>query len=228
MASIEARPDGSYRITVSEGYDSTGKKLRHRETVTATDLEGLTERQKLKELDRRKALFEEWVKNGQYLDGEKITLAAFVERWLADYAEKQYQPKTFYETKRMLDLRILPALGHIRLAKLQPVHLIEFYNNLSENGMRLDNLYLLKKSYTNVLDNADIINALDRKTRQHIKSGGSTRKDSAQRISDIANIPFNTLFSPVNTKKVLSPKTLKKARYNQPLPHHFKFELKSA
>lgn len=37
--------------------------------------------------------------------------------------------------------RVLPAIGHIRLNRLQPHPLMAFYNNLTEDGMRENNRY---------------------------------------------------------------------------------------
>jgi len=135
VASIERRSENSYRITVSTGYDSKGKKLRKYKSVTLDP--GLTERQKEKELQRLAAEFERQVQTGQFLDGN-ITLSSFADRWLEEYAEKQLQPKTLDSYKLELNSKILPALGHIRLDKLQPVHIIEFLNNLLEDGVRKD------------------------------------------------------------------------------------------
>lgn len=142
MASITKRGENTYRITVYTGYDVNGKKLRKLKTVTLDP--SLTERQVYKELQKIAAEFERQVETGQYLDGGKVTLQEFAERWMHDYAEKQLAPKTISSYSEMLSRRIIPALGHIPLNKLQPVHLIEFYNNLEEEGMRLDGKYKAK------------------------------------------------------------------------------------
>jgi len=132
MASIKKRGENSYQITVSCGYDGQGKKLTETKTISIDP--GLTLKQADKELQKQATLFEQEVENGTYLDGSKITLAEFTERWLKDYAEKQLAPKTLHRYKDMLKSRILPALGHHKLAKLQPTHLLQFYDNLGEDG----------------------------------------------------------------------------------------------
>ena len=48
------------------------------------------------------------------------------------------------EAKVLYLQRILPAIGHIRLDKLQPMHLIEFYNNLSEEGIRSSDTWAIR------------------------------------------------------------------------------------
>jgi integrase len=58
-----------------------------------------------------------------------------VDRWQKEYAEKQLAPKTVARYNQILN-RVIPSIGHIRMDKLQPLHLIELYNNLAEEGVR--------------------------------------------------------------------------------------------
>ncbi|MDF2651671.1 MAG: site-specific recombinase XerD [Paenibacillus sp.] len=138
MASIEKRSATTYRITVNCGYDSSWRKLRKYKTITLPPK--LSERQKQKELQREAILFEQQVQRGTYLEGEKVTFSEFSDKWLVDYVEKQLAPATFKQYRTRLEQRILPALGHYKLAKLQPHHLIEFYSSLADDT-RLDGFY---------------------------------------------------------------------------------------
>jgi len=47
-------------------------------------------------------------------------------------------PKTLEMYTGLLRDRILPVLGHLKLEQIKPLHLVEFYNNLKESGIRLD------------------------------------------------------------------------------------------
>lgn len=215
MASIEKRANGSYRIVVSSGYDSKGKKIRHYETVAAEDLDGLTERQKQKELERRKVLFEQKVRNGTYLDGEKITFGEFAEKWLTDYAIKQLAPGTLKNYKMRLQDRIIPALGHLKLSKVQPHHLLEFYDNLSETGIRLDIKYTPTDTLRTLLkDNlapsklADYI-GISPKTCIAISKGGNAKAETAKKICDYFNRDMKSLFTIEEFHGTLSTKTIK-------------------
>ena len=133
MATIKQRGD-SYKITVSCGYDLNGKQIRRH--LTWTPEPGMTKRQLQKELDRQAVLFEEKCRNGQVLDGN-IKFAEFAEKWFVDYAEKQLRPRTVGSYREMLP-RINAALGHMRMDRLQPHHIISFYNNMAEIGVRED------------------------------------------------------------------------------------------
>ena len=133
MATIQKRGE-SYKISVSCGYDLNGTQIRR--TMTWTPPEGMTKRQTDKELNRQATLFEEKCRTGQVLDGS-IKFADFAEKWFKDYAEKQLRPRTIGSYKEMLP-RINAALGHIRIDRLQPHHIVSFYNNLAEAGVRAD------------------------------------------------------------------------------------------
>ena len=211
MASIEKRSENTYRITVSCGYDVNGKKLFKKKTVTLEPT--LTEKQKEKKLNELSVVFEREVRNGTYLDGETITSADFAARWMKDYAEKQLEPKTIYSYRLMLDLRVIPALGHIRLSKLQPIHIIEFYNNLAENGMRLDTKYRLVHDYIDLIKKERSNLPICESTAASIIKGNVTTPIIAERISDQLKIPIDKLFVKVNKKDRLS---------NDTISHHHK------
>ena len=108
MATITKRGD-TYRIRVSEGYSADGRQIM--QSMTWKPAPGMTKRQEEKELNRQAALFEERVRNGQYICSN-IKFADFVERWFKDYAEKQLRPKTVLGYKYMKD-RTNAAIGHI-------------------------------------------------------------------------------------------------------------------
>jgi integrase len=130
MANIKKRGD-SYRITVSNGRDSTGKQLR--EYATWTPAPGMTERQAKRALEVFAIQFEEKVKSGRYLSGEKMTYAEFSEIWRREYGEKQLEP-TSLERVDIAQKRILPHIGHIRLSALMPLHIQTLYSTIQKEG----------------------------------------------------------------------------------------------
>ncbi|WP_243120651.1 tyrosine-type recombinase/integrase [Pelotomaculum sp. FP] len=83
-------------------------------------------------------LFSAEVQKGEYIEPSKLTFSRFVERWLRDYAETNLAPKTLFRYKDILITRILPAMGHLKLEQIKPFHLMEFYKNLQEDGIRKD------------------------------------------------------------------------------------------
>ena len=86
MASIQER-NGSYQIKVSNGRDLNGKQII--ETATFTPDPNKTKKQNEKALKKFALDFEETVKTGELLKGDKVTFAKYSELWLAEYAAKQ-------------------------------------------------------------------------------------------------------------------------------------------
>jgi integrase len=131
---IEWRSKNSCRLTVQAGVKD-GKQIRKRRTV---HVEGRTEVEKRKNAEKLLAEFTTEIERGLVIDGKKMTFKEFVNRWLKDYAETNLAPKTLFRYKEILDSRILPSLGHLKLEQLRPTHIIEFENMLREPGIRKD------------------------------------------------------------------------------------------
>ena len=130
MPTIQKRGD-TYRIRVSAGYDAAGKQIM--KSTTWKPAPGMTPKQIQKELDRQAVLFEEKVKSGRCMDGN-IRFQDFAERWFEDYGKEHLRTRTYGEYVRMKE-RTYQAIGHIRIDKLQPHHLLDFYKQLGEPGM---------------------------------------------------------------------------------------------
>lgn len=135
MASIRER-NGSYQITVSCGRDIYGKKLR--ETVTFTPDSGLTPKKREKAVEEFARQFEEQVKSGVALDGRKITLKDFTERWVNEYASQKLQPGTVEKYQAELNDKILPVMGHLKLSELRPATLNAAFVAMTKDGARRD------------------------------------------------------------------------------------------
>jgi hypothetical protein len=100
MASIKER-SGSYQITVSCGRDIYGKKLI--ETTTYTPDPSLTPKKRQKAVEEFARQFEADIKNGIAMDGRKISLKEFTDRWLGEYASQKLQPGTVEKYQAELD-----------------------------------------------------------------------------------------------------------------------------
>lgn len=140
MATVQKRGN-TYRITASCGYDASGKQLR--KSMTWTPTPGMTPKQETRELERQKVLFEEKCRTGQFASGD-MKFGDFVEIWRKDYAQQQLAPETYWRYNTLL-ARILPAIGHLRLSRIQPQHLLQFYNDLAENSISGKSRYRVKE-----------------------------------------------------------------------------------
>lgn len=125
MATITQR-NGTYKITVSGGYDANGRQIRHHKTWKPAP--GMTKRQIERELQRQAVLFEEAC-DGLELGGN-IRFQEFAEQWLAEYAEKRLKARTI-ERSRQIAERVNPAIGHLRMDKITARHIQRFINDLS-------------------------------------------------------------------------------------------------
>lgn len=135
MASIRER-NGSYQITVSCGYDINGKKIL--ETTTFTPDPSLTPKKREKAVKEYAQQFEIRVKNGFAMDGRKITLKEFSDRWMEEYAKINLQPGTATKYAEELNDKILPVLGHLKLSELKPHIINAFFASLTRDGARKD------------------------------------------------------------------------------------------
>lgn len=128
MASIRKRGN-TYQVTVSNGRNSSGKQII--ETATFTPDPHKTEKQNQKALEKFALEFEEKVKSGKYLDGEKITFKDFVEVWFTDYGNTHLEQSSIQLYRHLLKLHIIPEIGHLKLSKVLPAHLNKLYNTLN-------------------------------------------------------------------------------------------------
>lgn len=210
MPTIEKR-NGAYRITVSAGYDMQGKQIKKR--MTWKPLPTMTEKQIQKELERQAVLFEEKVNSGQLLDGN-IRFADFADYWLEEYAKKQLRPSTISGYKDNLK-RINAAIGNVRLDRLQPKHLIQFYNQLSENGARQDFIYKPKVDIAAILKKRNMtrqslseLSGVSIRTAQMVAKGEQVSAPTAQKVAAALGEPIDKLFDVIERKEKLSGKTI--------------------
>ena len=136
MAKIikRTKKDGtcSYCIRVSNGYDRQGRQVLVNRTFTPPP--GLTGKKLEKELQRQADAFEQEVHSGISLDAS-MKLDDLIERWFTEYADRQLKPKTATEYRKLVP-RVSAALGHMKVNQIRPAHLMAFYANLSEGGVR--------------------------------------------------------------------------------------------
>ena len=135
MASIEqysGRDGLSYRITVYAGFDTQGKRIRHR--MTWKPSAGMTPKQTEKAVQRAAVDFERSIEQGYVLDNRQ-TFAEYA-AYVIDLKDRTGVRPTTLDRYRGLLEWINAAIGHIKLADLRPQHLNSFYKNLAEPGLR--------------------------------------------------------------------------------------------
>jgi len=144
--SLEKRGDNTWRLIASCGMKGD-KQIKKKKTVTVKvaceqkSCQGCARTERCHARREAKKLLAEFVmeiEKGTFIDPARLTFQDFTERWLKDYAEGNLAPKTLYRYKEILNSRILPAMGHLKIDQIKPTHLLEFYANLQEDGIRMD------------------------------------------------------------------------------------------
>lgn len=210
MAWIKKKSD-SYLIGVTLGADYNGNKIRR--YMTWTPPTKMTPKREEKEVNRVAAEFEAKCRSGLIVD-DMIKFSDFAERWFRDYAEKQLKPKTLQRYKQIMP-RVNQAIGHIKLRDLRPHHLIEFYNNLGEDGVRLDGKYISFVDLNELLKDNKIKKSdlakkagMSESTLRLACKGDKVSAETAEKISNALGVPLNELFEPAEQRKKLSNSTI--------------------
>lgn len=122
IGSIRERRPGVYRVEVSHGRDPvTGERLRMSQDVHGTDI------------DAERALAQMLLDIGKMPSAKGMTVAQFIDDIYipALPARVRRKTRTGYESK--LKTHVVPKLGHIKLAKLEPYTLDRWRDELATN-----------------------------------------------------------------------------------------------
>jgi integrase len=123
--SLIRRGRDSWRIKYDAGTNPAGKRLTHYCTVRGT------KRRAQEELTKLLAA----VDGGSAVDPNKETVAAFLDRWVRDWAEANTAPTTLERYSGLIEIQIKPGLGHLPIQGLRPVDLNQMYGALLRNGL---------------------------------------------------------------------------------------------
>lgn len=135
MANIRPRGEKSFVLTVEAGYDANGKRERRYKTIKLEDKALLKTKKKLNDyLEAEYHKFKTEVEAGEYIAPEKLTLELFVTDWETKYAVKELAETTLANYLSHIKNHILPAIGHMMLIQIKPMHII----NLLDEAKRAD------------------------------------------------------------------------------------------
>ena len=200
MAKITKRTkkDGtcSFCIRVSNGYDREGRQVLVNRTYTPPP--GLTGKKLEKELQRQADAFEQEVHNGISLDAS-MKVDDLIERWFTEYAEKKLKPKTVYDYRRLVP-RISAGLGQLKVCQVKPSHLMAFYSNLEEQGVREDSTYTAVPALLNQLPKGKrgqiaAAASVSERTMATLYRGGNVSRATAEKVASAAGLPLSKAFT---------------------------------
>ena len=126
VGQIIARGDRRWLIRVYLGRDhETKRRNNHNRTIHGSIREAQTYlTRKLRERDL-----------GRDLEGAKITLNEYLDRWLETAVRARVRPKTFQDYQGMLHRYVRPILGDRVLAGMSPLDLQTMYQQMTERGL---------------------------------------------------------------------------------------------
>lgn len=208
MATIKKR-ENSFLIRVSCGYDTNGKQIICSKTWKPE--KGMTQKQIEKELQRVAVLFEEQCATGQYLDGS-IKFASFASTWIEQYAKKQLRATTVFNYEILL-VKVNEIIGHIRLDKLQPHHLLQCYDKLkcvekeTTYKPNIDFNAYIAQNYKSKSDFARSC-GVSNQVVASLCAQKCVARASVDKVCAKTTLSQKTAFSPVTEGKTLSGKTL--------------------
>lgn len=130
MATIEKRGD-KYRIKVPIGKGEDGKRLF--ETMIFEPKEKTPSKIK-KEVEKAAGEFEERVKKGLYIDGDKTTFAEYIPIWREQWAVDNLTVRGLEDYERLLENRGIPVLGRLPIGSVRPTHLQSIVTDMKSEG----------------------------------------------------------------------------------------------
>ena len=123
--SLRRRGKNSWEFTIEQGRGADGK--RHRKYVSFKGNKGQAQ-QKLRDLLQAQY-------NGIPIVTDKITVSQWLSRWMTEYLLPNVRQKTIERYQGIIDLHIVPAIGHVVLAKLTPSEIQGMEGELTAKGM---------------------------------------------------------------------------------------------
>ena len=194
---LKAKKDGSmsYLVRVYNGRTQDDKIITRCKTVMPPA--GMGKKKAEKWVQEQAVLFEQQVTNGLVLDSDML-LDDLIDRWFEEYANKQLKAKTLYDYRRMRG-RISAGLGHLKVSKIKPTHVMAFYNNLEEKGVRRDSTYTATKSLLKLLPRGtrgELAKqaGIGQDTMRMVYAGKNVSRKTAEKVSAAVGLTFSKAF----------------------------------
>ena len=194
---LKAKKDGSmsYLVRVYNGRTQDDKVITRCKTVTPPA--GMGKKKAEKWVQEQAVLFEQQVTNGLVLDSDML-LDDLIDRWFEEYANKQLKAKTLYDYRRMRG-RISAGLGHLKVSKIKPAHVMALYDNLEEKGVRRDSTYTATKALLKLLPRGtrgELAKkaGIGQDTMRMVYAGNSVSRKTAEKVSAAVGLTFSKAF----------------------------------
>lgn len=122
---IRQRPDGRWEARYTVGRDpGTGKQIQR-------SVYGATQKEVRQKLAQAVAALDK----GIYQAPNKITVAEWMEEWLATFCRGKVKPLTYESYAGISKNHIVPAIGALELQSLKGMHIQRLYNSMTEKSL---------------------------------------------------------------------------------------------
>lgn len=121
---IRKRGESKWQIEVDLGKSPEGKRLKKVETISGTK----------KEAQARLSEIIYQINNNMFIKPEKMTVKEFFEYWEKAYMIPNLQKTTLDSYRVIIGHHIIPEIGKIKLQKLLPIHIQEYYTKMLKEG----------------------------------------------------------------------------------------------
>jgi integrase len=123
---LRKRGPNTYAAVIELGKDATGKRRQKWITLHGT--------KKACEAELTRLVHE--LNTGMYAEPDRILTRDYFKRWLEDYAQASVAPRTYERYAEIINLHLAPALGHIPLQQLRPLHIQAMEAEMLRSGSK--------------------------------------------------------------------------------------------
>jgi integrase len=141
-----------------------------------------------KDAEREKRRLMTAVDKGVHVDPSALTVAAYMDQWLADVAPASVSPKSLEQYRSLSRIQIKPHLGTLQLQKLRPADIAAWHQALGKTGISVRSIQHAHGVLRTALAHAAAVEILERNVATFIRPPKTVRTEveilNAEQIAD--------------------------------------------
>lgn len=210
MPSIKKRGN-TYRIMVSLGYGLDGKQIR--KTTTYRPPADVTPGKAEKLATAFAYEFEKRCQGMANLD-ENLRFKDLYDWYYEQIAPHKLKENTIYNNRRILELYVLPDIGHLKLKDINTARIDALFNKLHQCGARTERYLLTDETLLANGTRRPLFrkSGVTMETMHRMSEGTPVTKDTALKICEAAGVRLGDCFQKVQEDRGLAEGTVKRVR----------------
>jgi len=164
---IETNTGTSWQITIDNGFDASGKRIRTFKTVSGTKREAC---------DVMHEMMSKF-KSGTYVEPSKVTVAQYLKQWLETYVKPKLSPTSYDGYRINIEKHIIPTLGTIYVQQLREEDILNLYSKLmlegrrdGKGGLSAKSVLYVHRNLKEALQHAKIKKVIERNPAEHLQA----------------------------------------------------------